>query len=335
MNLLTPSACLLALTLPIAVPTAFADHPSTAFGVNQAGPLITIPAAALPSGKWSAGLRTERLTFSPLSDAVLEQAALDDEDIHSVDSLTTHYASLAYGVTDSLTLGITVPYISRKGIRAGELHLGTPEVHAHQEADGLGDATLLGQYQFASSDPSNVAIGMLFGIQLSTGDDQVKEEGSLLEAEFQPGSGTWHPMIGLTASKRIGNSNLDANLLYLHTREGSQETRIGSLLNYNIALSHRIKSETPDEGHDHNSHRHVSWDLIMELNGELRDKTEAHHHEEAHSGGNLVYLSPGVRLTIADRFNFHTSLGIPVLDDSHGTQGDVDYRTNIGLGVSF
>ncbi len=326
---------MLALTLPITSPAAFADHPSTAFGVNQAGPLITIPAAALPAGKWSAGLRTERLTFSPLSDTVLEQAALDDEDIHSVDSLTTHYASLAYGVTDRFTLGLTLPYISREGIRAGELHLGTPEVHAHQEADGLGDATLLGQYQLASSDPANITLGMLFGIQLSTGDDQVAEAGSLLEAEFQPGSGTWHPMIGVAASKRIGNSNLDANLLYLHSREGSQQSRIGSLLNYNIAWSHRINSETVDEGHDHNSHRHIDWDLVMELNGELRDKTEAHHHKEAHSGGNLIYLSPGARLTIADRFNLHASIGIPVLDDSHGTQADVDYRTNIGLSLSF
>ncbi len=326
---------MLALTLATASPTVYADHPSATFGASQAGPLITIPATALPAGKWSTALRTERLSFSPLSDTVLEQAALDNEDIHSVDSLATHYASLAYGVTDRFTLGLTIPYISREGIRAGELHDATPEVHTHQDADGLGDATLLGQYLLPPADAKNITLGLLFGVQLATGDDQVKEAGSLVDAEFQPGSGTWHPMFGLAASKRIGNSNLDANLLYLHTREGSQETRIGTLINYNLAWSYRFNTEPVEDDHNHDDHQHLTWDAIIELNGELRGKNESHHHKEDHSGGNLVYLTPGARLTISEKFSLYASIGIPVIDDSNGIQADVDYRTNIGLGVSF
>lgn len=327
--------CLLALIFPLSSTAVLADHPSSAFGVNQAGPLITIPVAALPTGKWSAALRTEHLSLSPLSDAVLEQAALDGEDIHSVDSLTTHYVSLAFGVTERLTVGLTLPYINREGIREGELHGATPEVHAHQDVNGRGDMTLLAQYQLASPQPAETTLGVLFGVQLATGDDQVTEGSKLFEAEFQPGSGTWHPMIGLAASKRIGDSNLDANLLYLHTREGTQETRIGALINYNIAWSYRFGSNAEETDHDHNDHQHLTWDAIIELNGELRDKNESHHHKETHSGGNLVYLSPGARVTIADKLSLYASIGIPVFDDANGTQPEVDYRTNMGLSLGF
>lgn len=328
-------ARLLGLVLPLSSLSVFADHPSAAFGTNQAGPLITISAATLPAGKWSTGFRTERVTFSPLSATVLEQAALDDEEIHSVDSLTTHYASLAYGINDQLTIGVTIPYISRTGIREGELDEGNPEVHAHQKAAGLGDATLLAQYRLKQPSDSNTQIGILLGMQLPTGDDNIEEAGVPVGGEFQPGSGTWQPMIGISASRTIGNSSLDTNLLYLHTREGSQYTRIGRLLNYNVAWSRRFSSETSGKNHDHSDHLHVRWDAVIELNGALRAKNEVRNLKEAHSGGNLIYFSPGIRLVVADRWNLHVSIGIPVLDDPNGTQADVDYRTNIGFGMSF
>lgn len=312
-----------------------ADHPSAAFGSNQAGPLITIPAATLPAGKWSAGFRTEKISVSPLSDTVLEQAAINDEDIHSVDPLTSHFLSLAYGVNDTFTIGLNIPYVSRKGIRKGELDHGAPEVHQHSEAAGLGDVSVLSQYRFDFANTARSQLGILFGIQLPTGDDGVTDNGSLFEAEFQPGSGTWHPMAGMTFSKRIATGSIDANFLYLHTRKGTQQSRIGSLLQYNIAWSYRFDSETSlDNGnHDHGNHVHVVWDAIIELNGELRGKNEINNHTSAHSGGNLIYLSPGVRLTIADKWNVHASIGIPVLDNSNGVQADVDYRANIGLGL--
>ncbi len=329
------AALLSVLTLPIFMPLSYADHPSTTFGANQAGPLITIPASGIGAGTWSTGLRTERINFSPLSDTVLQQAAHNAEDIHSVDSLTTHYISLAYGVSETLTLGLTIPYVNRKAIRSGELHAGHAEVHAHQDVSGMGDSTLLALYQLSPLNSTNTKFALLAGLQLPTGDDDISEAGTLLEGEFQPGSGTWHPMIGIAASRTLGLGNIDANLLYLHTREGSQHTLIGNLLNYNLAWSYRFKMETPSDDHDHSSHQHIDWDAILELNGELRAKNEAYETKSAHSGGNLIYLSPGIRVTLADKWHLYTSLSIPVLDDSNGTQADIDYRTNIGLSASF
>ncbi|PCI12432.1 MAG: hypothetical protein COB71_08975 [Thiotrichales bacterium] len=79
---------------------------------------------------------------------------------------------------------------------------------------------------------------------------------------------------------------------------------------------------------EHSSHQHIAGDTILELNGKRRAKNEAHETRSAHSGGNLIDLSPGVRITLANRWNLYTSLSIPVLDDSNGTQVDVDCRTN-------
>lgn len=320
--------------LPFTSTLLLADHPTVAFGSNQAGPFTTIPASTLPAGTWSSGFRIERVSFSPLSASVLEQAALDSEDIHSVDSLATGYLSLAYGISEQLSIGVNIPRVARDGVREGELELGVPEVHKHSEISGLGDATLLGEFQLKSSRLAAIQYSVLFGVQLPTGDDEVEQEGKHIEAEFKPGSGTWHPLIGIAASRRIGAGSLDANLLYLHTRENSEHARNGALLNYNIAWSYRYSSE-PAQDHDHEEHYDLTWDTIIELNGELRGKSEAHGHKEAHSGGNLVYLSPGARLTIADTWNLNISIGIPLLNDANGTQADVDYRASIGVGVIF
>lgn len=320
--------------LPLTPMQSLADHPSAAFSSNQAGPLITMPSSTLPAGTWSSGFRIEQLILSPLSDSVLEQAALDDNDIHSTDSLTAAYLSLAYGVTDRLTIGVNIPHVSREGVREGELEHGAPEAHEHDTIKGIGDVTLLGQYQLGKDTSTTTQFSLLLGIQLPTGDDKVEQDGRHIETEFQPGSGTWQPMIGATASRRIGGGSLDANFLYLHTQENSEHSRVGTLLNYNFSWSYRFSSDV-EESHSHDEHMHLTWDAIVELNGELRGKNEGHGGEEAHSGGNLVYLSPGVRLTLADTLNFSASIGLPILDDTNGIQPDVDYRTNIGIGLSF
>lgn len=335
MNQKTRLRLLCCLALTVSALPASADHPSATFGAAQAGALITIPASKLDKGTWMAGFRTERIELSPLSDAILEQSALDGEAVHSVDSLVTHYAALAYGVSERLTLGLTIPYVSRDGVREGEIHTGIPEVHRHNTIEGTGDATLLSQYQLKPGDTGTL-YSVLLGVQLPTGDDEATDSGSHIEAEFQPGSGEWHPMFGISTSRPLGGGSLDANLLYLYTREGSHHTRIGSLLNYNIAWSKRFNNEQPDDtNHDHDDHTHITWDAIVELNGEWRAKNEAHHVKEQHSGGNLIYLSPGLRVSIAERLNLHASVGIPVFDNHNGKQADVDYRTNIGLSMSL
>ena len=90
-------------------------------------------------------------------------------------------------------------------------------------------------------------------------------------------------------------------------------------------------------GHGH-SHQEVpagpTLDLILELNGEW------HAHEidagvkDPNSGGNTVYLSPGLRLSM-DKWSGFVSVGIPIVNHSNGFQSEADVQVFSGIAVTF
>jgi len=64
--------------------------------------------------------------------------------------------------------------------------------------------------------------------------------------------------------------SLGANLFYRLSTEGTQDTTIGGGVFYSLALTHRLGSGNSHNHHDHGPHG--EWDLILELNGEWREK---------------------------------------------------------------
>lgn len=76
-------------------------------------------------------------------------------------------------------------------------------------------------------------------------------------------------------------------------------------------------------------------DLILEFNGQWRDKTRISGHTDQNSGGNVGYLSPGVRALLGRHTNLGFSFGIPVVDDLKGDQDNLDFRLVGGLNFYF
>jgi len=310
-----------------------ADHPTIAFGSESAGPIGTIATAPLPKGAWGGGLRTEYVNFDRFSDAELKnKATMGIEDVHSVDSLTNTSISIAHGITDDLTVSARLSHVKRKNIREGEIEDGDAEAHDHGDSSGIGDLLVLGQFRFL--DGSELDASLLGGVKAPTGTTNNKDGGEKLETEFQPGTGSWDFVIGASASFNSGRTGLHGNVLYNLTTEGSQDTEIGNAFFYNFGVTYTLLSDNrhSDEGH---SHSHLTWDAMLELNGETRKKNEIDNVNEDNSGGDLLFLSPGVRLSSSDGWSAFLSVGFPVHDDLNGVQTDVDYRVVGGVGVAF
>lgn len=322
---------------------AYADHPTIGFDSEIAGPVTTISATSLPKGHWSIGLRIEYVKFDVFPDAELENFAQQGEKIHSIDYLLSPSLGAIYGLTDNLTLGLQIPYILRNDIREGHLEDSMPEVHKHGESKGIGDLTLLGQYRFLNKKRGNSEAALLFGLKFPVGITHAKDNnGGRFETEHQPGSGSWDPIIGIAVSKRLGHASLDTNLLYTFVTEGVQATDLGDLLNYNVGFSYRLGGETNHHHshesatqYDHTLHTHLAWDLILEMNGEWRQKQKVGGNKNKNSGGSLVYLSPGVRLTASDRWSSSISVGLPVFQDLNGRQHETDLRVIFAVGMGF
>ena len=188
------------------------------------------------------------------------------------------------------------------------------------------------------------------GIKTPTGETgEQDDQGELFEAEFQPGTGSWDPMVGLALTRAQGRWSVDANALYTIATEGTQHTDLGDRLHYNGAVTYRLKGVDAEVSHvvaphSHNGeshhHQHVSSrtglviDAVLELNGEWQDKQNENGETDPNSGGNVVFLSPGVRLASNNWSGFAT-VGIPIINDLNGLQSEPTYRLFGGVLVGF
>lgn len=314
-----------------------ADHASPSFETGAAGAIMTTPGATLPRGKFVTGFGVQFIELNEFSDEQLEAFGAAEIEVHSVDNLLSVAANFAYGLTDDFTIGLSFPYLERSNVREAEHDGGAGEVELAGDANGIGDLSLFSQYRFYTD--QNQDIALLTGVKTPTGDDDIREaEGALFELEQQPGSGSWDPFFGLSYNRSMGKMGISANLLYTIVTEGSQDTELGDIFNYNLAASYRITF--PEGGHDHHSHEHTLGildyiDLVLELNGDRREHVEISGSNDENTGGHTLYLSPGLRVGLAHKVSLFISVGIPIVNDLNGQQSEPDYRTIGGLSFYF
>ena len=340
----------------VAAHPALAHHPSSISSTGTSGPIVTIPAATLDKGGLSTWLADVHVSFQELSNAVLEAAALNQEDVHSLASIESPTAGVSYGLTDRITLSLQLPYVIRRGIREGEHHHGEESsvedvniaVIDRGNSEGIGDLSFLGLYRFLGQD-SGPQAALLIGTKTPTGKTNTRDnEGEVFETEFQPGSGSWDPLLGVSLTQGSGRWSLDANVLYTLATVGAQHTDLGDRFHYNGAISYRVigQRDAIQTAHEHrheaNDHAHqnrseangLALDGAIEINGEWQAKQVISGETDPNSGGNVIYLSPGLRLSANDWSSF-VSLGLPIVNNLNGKQSEPEYRLIGGGSVSF
>jgi len=299
---------------------ASAHHPSGGVGLGQTGPIRTTPATTLSGGMFSLAVQAEFIDLDSYSDSELLEFSGRGKDAHTADSVFHSILGIGYGITNNLTVSLNIPYEQVNNIR--EAHSDEPdEIHQHGDSKGIGDMTIMAQYRFLKTDDKWEA-AVLGGLKIPTGKTNDRDiHGETFEAEFLPGSGAWSPIFGLAATKKFNRISLDANVQYTIRNGGTQITNLGDLFNYNTAVSYRAANGD------------LAWDLILEVNGEWKEKQKTRGAWDSNSGGHMIFISPGTRIVMGKKVSAFLSVGIPVLQDLNGIQDDTDYK---GLfGISF
>ena len=323
---------ILATFLAIAVPS-WADHPTVGVQGGKAGAIMTGSAETLDAGEVAVSVDIQYLDFNAVSRQKLEEQAEQDNDVHSTGSLTRTSLDMVWGVTKDLTTGLSLPYVHRKDMyqtahhreeAADEMHgdhaANDDAVERLGNAGGLGDLRISGQYRWLHDPSSGLSAAMVAGIKAPTGStDEEGDGGERLETELQPGSGSWDVFGGVVTSYPWGPVSMDASLLYSYVTEGAQNTDLGDIVNYNLSLAYRLGN-----GHTDHHHSHLVTTLLFEVNGEWREKLNISGEEEASSGGNVVYLSPGFTIGTS-KWVWAVSAGYPI-DDLHGVQSEPSLR---------
>ena len=349
-----PKSVLVLLAIAGSSP-AYAHHAGGVGNALGAGPIVTISASTLDKDHSVAEVTLDYQSLSGLSTETLLSATAamppgspESNNVHDLRTIQAYAISYAYGVTNDFTVALRLPYVRRTGIREAmeDEATGDLEVQNFGPADGIGDLTLFGQYRFFNQNHTELAV--LFGLKTPTGrTNDLTAQGELFDAEFQPGSGSWDPLLGLAWTHHEGKWSYDANVLYTLTTTGTQDTDLGDRFQFNFAISYLLSSlgsgvhpmfhgaeqhEDSDDGH-HHAHDHESTgpslDLVLELNGEWHAEQVTNGISDPNSGGNTIFISPGLRLS-QDNWSGFVSVGIPVMDDLNGIQSEPDWRIIAG-----
>lgn len=318
--------------------SVLADHPSVGLGTGNAAPIITSTANTLPKGKTSVGLQFELSDNNAISDRRLIENAEEDpvQDVHSISTVSQWTLTGAFGVTDNFTIAAQIPFVERSSIvEAEEEDPGEFEAEGLGDSDGIGDLRLFGVYRFWQQQETSQSAAVTLGVKLPTGEtnNSVSGEGRL-DTELQPGSGSTDPFFGLSYSKGFGALSFDTNITYQIATEGSQDTDLGDFLAANAALSYRLNT-SHRHNHTNASHVDVEWDLVLELNGELRQREDIDGNTNGDSGGTLVFLSPGIRATTNFGMSMSLLLGAPIVTDLNGLQSTPQWRAIGGVSFAF
>lgn len=314
--------------------TTWACNASHVLGAGGAGAVYTISANTMQEGSLFIGINSESVQNKSLLDTQMITAMQNGSyHLHSIDAINAHSFSLSYGMTDKLSVTMQLPYSIRKNIRAGEEDTESYEVHAHGNAQGAGDSSLLFQYKFYDKE---VKIALLTGVKVPTGKIDRADAGKLLEADLQPGSGSWDFFAGVAITKEYEKFSLGSNLLYKYNTKGTQNSQLGDVLLYNSAVSYRLYTHEHDiTQHEREEEFAYSVDLFVELNGEYAQQDRFSGIVAQNTGHNVIFATTGLNIATESGYAFFVAFSIPVYQTFNGLQNEISYKTSFGLGMSF
>ena len=225
---------------------------------------------------------------------------------------------LVYGATPDLALFAIFPYIFRN------VELTDPSTgkRVKNNDNGIGDLTLIARYTVYAKDyPSGTArLAPLAGIKLPTGDDDLKAI-TTESVDFQLGGVS-------TVTWDFGRHEIDADIIYKINTE-AEDFEKGDDLIYDLAYEFRVYPWTlPDVGVPNFVY------LVAEANGIFSQKSEQKGKTIDDSGGNTIFLSPGIQFA-SRRFIFEASIQLPVIQDLNGNQVEKDFVLTAGFRVNL
>lgn len=334
-------AAVLAASFAVLASPALADHMGPS-GFGSGGGMSVFAPDTLDGGHWAAGLRLAYTRPDQRANARLEALANKGISAHNTDYNLNASVGIAYGVSHHLTVSAELPYVRREHLREGVAGDGVEQLGS---VAGIGDMNLLAKYRLTEREGAGFAL--IAGLKLPTGSTHRRSAGGeRLETEHQPGSGSWDPIVGASASIGAGGFLFSASALYQRSTTGAQRTRLGDRLQGGIALSHRFGPREPPHHHDdddeeHRHHhdsdaaRHDSLDGFAELAGEWEGRQRIAGEVEQASGGKWAWVAPGVRFNSASGWSAGAAFAVPVRQQIRASHPDNRYRLMLSLGRAF
>lgn len=233
-----------------------------------------------------------------------------------------------YGLTGDLTVGVSLPIVEKR------LRFQTPSGEkATIAVDGLGDLSLVAAYRVFREDVplGTTQLSVLGGLKLPTGrasqtdpDVPLLTDGTSdrLPPSLQLGSGSVDGIIGLGGVKNIRWLTFYGSIQAKINGNGAHEFQAGNIIFYDLSADYVFLESR-------------NLILILELNGVYSEKSEQRGTPIPDSGGNTLFISPGVQYLPLPYLILETSIQVPVLQELNGRQLGTDFTAVAGFRYLF
>ncbi len=225
---------------------------------------------------------------------------------------------LLYGATRDLALFAIFPYIFRT-LKFPDSETGR---RVNQKDNGIGDLSLIARYTVYANDyrSGTFRLAPLFGVKLPTGDNDLRP---ITTDSFDVQFG-----LVSTVTWDFGRHEIDADAVYKLNTEADNFDK-GDSLTYDLSYQLRVFPWTlPERGLPNFVY------LVAEANGFFSKKNELDSTTIGASGGNTIFLSPGLQYS-ARRFIIESSVQLPVVQDLNGNQVETDFVWTLGFRINI
>jgi hypothetical protein len=230
-------------------------------------------------------------------------------------------AGIDYRWNANWGVNLQLPYIDRSHATNGMNFDGTDDGTSHTQS--LGDVKLVATY-LGLTDAHD--IGVQFGVKLPTGSHTETFNGGVMAGDaldrgLQPGTGTTDLIVGVFKFGSLSqNWDYFAQATAQLPTNSNDDYKPGNSLNINAGL------------------RYLGLDNFVpqiQINSRVSAKDSGANASPDDSGGQTIYLSPGVTFAVSEKVKVYGFVQVPVYQNLNGYQLAPKYTVSIGTSFEF
>ena len=239
-------------------------------------------------------------------------------------STFTSLLEINYGITDRLSFTGAFTYVAKERVTGLQTQSGAQTL----QTSGVGDAVLLLKYSLIKQTlwkPYQLVIGG--GGKAPLGSNSLRSQGLSLNADMQPGTGSWDGIGWMLFSYTLRSQNMHFFSMNSYKINGSAE-RFNS--NDNYKFGNELNAIAGFQGPAFNK---FSYGLKLKYRSSGQDLRNDSLMPS--TGGEWLNTELGVTYQISDRFSLQAAGEIPLYRDVVGTQPTTSYIVSTSLFFSL
>jgi hypothetical protein len=218
-----------------------------------------------------------------------------------------------FNPSERVSFSIEIPIQFRR------LTVTTADEMSVEKSSGFGDVELAAvcTHTLASENGRFYTGGLAFVTKLPTGSNRLSRSGIRMDEHMQAGTGALDYQLGAAASRLTCTSRFFTSVYYRRNGTNDFEYHYGNAMLFNLGAERPLTA---------------GFDGSLQVNGRFA----ARDHESAdmveNTGGWVVYISPGLRLSLTQVFGITMAVQIPIYQNLYGVQSE---KAVLSTGFSF